>query len=118
MTLFKAATVSTVTNAVANKVEQSDIDAAIAALDKADSAVANQYVTAVSENDGIVTVTRKQIQYSEIAGTPTEKTTTFDAGEGLKAEGQDGGTVKYSFDDEYTFVIDCGSSTVNVDPVS
>ena len=110
----KAATVSTVTNAVANKVEQSDIDAAIAALDKADSAVANQYVTAVSENDGIVTVTRKQIQYSEIAGTPTEKTTTFDAGEGLKAEGQDGGTVKYSFDDEYIFVIDCGSSTKNV----
>ena len=110
----KAATVSTVTNAVANKVEQSDIDAAIAALDKADSAVANQYVTAVSENDGIVTVTRKQIQYSEIADTPTEKTTTFDAGEGLKAEGQDGGTVKYSIDDEYTFVIDCGSSTKNV----
>lgn len=114
----KAATVSTVTIAVANKVEQSDIDAAIAALDKADSAVTNQYVTAVSENDGIISVTRKQIQYSEIAGTPTEKTTTFTAGEGLKAEGSDGGTVKYSIDNEYTFVIDCGSSTVNVDPVS
>lgn len=114
----KAATVSTVTTAVANKVEQSDIDAAIAALDKADSAVTNQYVTAVSENDGIISVTRKQIQYSEIAGTPTEKTTTFTAGEGLKAEGSDGGTVKYSIDDDCTFVIDCGSSTVNIDPVS
>lgn len=114
----KAATVSTVTTAVANKVEQSDIDAAIAALDKTDSAVTNQYVTAVSETDGVISVTRKQIQYSEIAGTPTEKTTTFTAGEGLKAEGSDGGTVKYSIDDEYTFVIDCGSSTVNVDPVS
>lgn len=114
----KVATVSTVTTAVANKVEQSDIDAAIAALDKTDSAVTNQYVTAVSETDGVISVTRKQIQYSEIAGTPTEKTTTFTAGEGLKAEGSDGGTVKYSIDDEYTFVIDCGSSTVNVDPVS
>ena len=113
----KAATVSTVTNAVANKVEQSDIDAAIAALNKSDSAVANQYITAVSEANGVISVTRKQIQYSEIAGAPTEKTTTFTAGEGLKAEGQDGGTVKYSFDDEYTFVFDCGSSTVNVDPV-
>ena len=113
----KAATVSTVTNAVANKVEQSDIDAAIAALDKSDSAVANQYVTAVSEANGVISVTRKQIQYSEIADTPAEKTTTFTAGEGLKVEGQDGGTVKYSFDDEYTFVFDCGSSTVNVDPV-
>lgn len=110
----KAATVSTVTNAVANKVEQSDIDAAIAALDKADSAVENQYVTAVSENDGIIAVTRKQIQYSEIAGTPTEKTTTFTAGTGLSVTGADGGTVNYAFDDAVTFVIDCGSSTKNI----
>lgn len=112
------ATVSTVTEAVADKVEQSDITAAIQALDKTDAAVANQYVTAVSETDGIISVTRKQIQYSEIAGTPpAEKTTTFAAGEGLAVDGADGGTVTYSFDDDYTFIFDCGSSTVNVDPV-
>lgn len=45
--------------------------ALIATLDKPDSAVANQYVTAVSEEDGIITVTRKQIQYSEISNTPS-----------------------------------------------
>lgn len=103
-----------VNSAIAGKENAGVAAGLIAALDKADAAVSNQYVTAVSEADGIISVTRKQIQYSEIAGTPTEKTTTFTAGEGLKAEGQDGGTVKYSFNDEYTFVIDCGSATKNV----
>lgn len=40
----------------------------IAGLDKEDAAVANQYVTAVSETDGIITVTRKQIAASEVSG--------------------------------------------------
>lgn len=40
----------------------------IANLDKEDSAVANQYVTAVSEQDGVITVERKQIVASEISG--------------------------------------------------
>lgn len=40
----------------------------IAGLDKEDAAVANQYVTAVSEAEGIITVTRKQIAASEISG--------------------------------------------------
>ena len=104
----KVATVSTVNTAVSG---------AIADLDKPDAAVSNQYVTAVSETDGIISVTRKQIQYSEIAGTPTEKTTTFDADTGLKVTGQDGGTVKYSIDDAVTFIFDCGTATTNVDPI-
>ena len=40
----------------------------IANLDKEDSAVANQYVTSVSEQDGVITVERKQIAASEISG--------------------------------------------------
>lgn len=107
-----------VDSAIAGKENAGVAAGLIAALDKADAAVQNQYVTAVSETDGIISVTRKQIQYSEIAGTPpAEKTTTFAAGEGLAVDGADGGTVTYSFDDDYTFIFDCGSSTVNVDPV-
>lgn len=108
-----------VDSAIAGKENAGVAAGLIAALDKADAAVSNQYVTAVSEADGIISVTRKQIQYSEIAGTPpAEKTTTFAADTGLKVTGADGGTVKYAIDEAVTFVIDCGSSTVNVDPVS
>ena len=49
----KAATVSTVTNAIGK-------------LDKSDSAVANQVVSAVSETDGIITVTRRSLAASDI----------------------------------------------------
>jgi hypothetical protein len=37
----------------------------------ADTAVANEYVTAVDQKDGKVTVTRKQISYNELADLPT-----------------------------------------------
>ena len=108
-----------VDSAIAGKEDAGVAAGLIAALDKADAAVSNQYVTAVSEADGIISVTRKQIQYSEIAGTPpAEKTTTFAADTGLKATGADGGTVTYAIDEAVTFIFDCGSSTVNVDPVS
>lgn len=42
------------------------IQTAIQALDKADSAVAKQFVTAVSETDGIIAVTRAALQASDI----------------------------------------------------
>lgn len=51
----KAATMGSITNA-------------INALDKADEAVAHQFVTAVSEEDGIVTVVRAQPVVADIAG--------------------------------------------------
>lgn len=51
----KAATVSTVT-------------AAINALDKADSAVANQFVTAVKEENGVITVSRARPTAANISG--------------------------------------------------
>lgn len=42
------------------------IKAAIEALDKSDSAVANQFVTAVSETDGIISVTRRSLAADDI----------------------------------------------------
>ena len=83
----------------------------INSLDKADSAVSNQYVTAVSETNGIVTVSRKQVQWSEIAGKPT---TTYAAGTGLAVSGTSGGTVTYNIDDNTVFIFDCGTATTNI----
>src|SRR5699024_9314130 len=42
------------------------IQTAIQALDKADSAVANQFVTSVSETNGVVTVTRARPQIADV----------------------------------------------------
>lgn len=42
------------------------IQTAIQVLDKADSAVANQFVTSVSETDGVITVTRAALQAGDI----------------------------------------------------
>lgn len=47
------------------------IDAKIGALDAPDTAVTNKYVTAVSEENGKITVARKQISYNELANNPT-----------------------------------------------
>ena len=47
------------------------IDAKIGALDAPDTAVTNKYVTAVSEENGKITVARKQISYTELADKPT-----------------------------------------------
>lgn len=90
----------------------SALNAAIAGLDKADAAVANQYVTAVSETDGVISVTRKQIQYSEIAGTPSIPTPA--AGKLLDAAGTEIFNANQT-DDSTIIVIDCGSATELVD---
>ena len=90
----------------------SALTAAIAGLDKADAAVANQYITAVSETDGVVSVTRKQIQYSEIAGTPSIQTPA--AGKLLGADGVEIFNANQT-DDSTIIVIDCGSATELVD---
>ena len=47
------------------------IDAKIGALDAPDTAVTNKYVTSVSEENGKITVARKQISYTELADKPT-----------------------------------------------
>ena len=91
----------------------SALNAAIAGLDKADAAVANQYVTAVSETDGVISVTRKQIQYSEIAGTPAIPSAPA-AGKLLDATGTEIFNANQT-DDSTIIVIDCGSATDLVD---
>ena len=90
----------------------SALNAAIAGLDKADAAVSNQYVTAVSETDGVISVTRKQIQYSEIAGTPSIQTPA--AGKLLGADGTEIFNANQT-GDSTIIVIDCGSATELVD---
>ena len=47
------------------------IDAKINALDAPDAAVTNQYVTAVSEENGKITVSRAQVSYNQLANKPT-----------------------------------------------
>lgn len=51
------------------------IENAIAALDKADAAVANQFVTAVSEEDGVITVSRAALVAADIPELPISKIT-------------------------------------------
>ena len=58
-------------NGKADSAINSLIDTKINALDVGDSAETNKYVTAVSETNGKISVSRKQIAYSEISGTPT-----------------------------------------------
>lgn len=128
--LLKYGTVSTlsigdVTNlqtTLDNKLESADIaglattsalNAAIAGLDKADAAVANQYVTAVSETDGVISVTRKQIAWSEISGKPTIPSAPA-AGKLLDAAGTEIFNANQT-DNSTIIVIDCGSATELVD---
>ena len=47
------------------------IDAKINALDAPDAAVTNKYVTAVSEENGKITVSRAQVSYNQLADKPT-----------------------------------------------
>lgn len=64
------------------------ITTAIGKLDKADSAVDGEYVTAVSENDGIITVTRKALP---------SLTTQSESGKAITAITQNNGLVNVAF---------------------
>ena len=90
----------------------SALNSKIAGLDKADAAVANQYVTAVSETDGVISVTRKQISYNELADKPTIATPA--AGKLLDAAGTEIFNANQT-GDSTIIVIDCGSATELVD---
>ena len=97
------------TGALAGKEATGTAQGLIEALDVSDSAVANQYVTAVSETDGKIAVTRKQIAYSELSGAPT-----FTGSDGVKVTSQ-GGTVTIGLNkDEDVFIFNCGTSTENI----
>lgn len=97
------------------------IQTAIQALDKADSAVAKQFVTSVSETDGIISVTRAAlqatdiptIQQSQVNGLTTalgEKANTVDLAE-IATTGDAADLVQTP--GEY-LILNCGSSTVNI----
>ena len=88
------------------------ITTSIGALDKTDAAVANQYVTAVSETNGVISVTRKQIAWNEISGKPT--ITTPAAGKLLDAAGTEIFNANQTTNDTI-ICIDCGSATELVD---
>ena len=84
------------------------IASAIGALDKEDAAVANQFVTAVSEADGIITVTRAQPTIANVNGLQAALDAKVDA-EDLAEVATTG-----KMDDltqNATIVFDCGTST-------
>jgi hypothetical protein len=83
-------------------------DSKVNALDKEDSAVENQFVTAVSETDGIISVTRAQPTMENINGLPAALT--------KKANDADLASVAKSgkIDDltqTATIIFNCGSSS-------
>ena len=88
------------------------IASAIAGLDKADATVSNQYVTAVSQADGVISVTRKQISYNELTDKPS--IATPGAGKLLDAAGTEIFNANQTTNDTI-ICIDCGSATELVD---
>ena len=103
-------TASQVTNLTSTV--SSQIASAIAGLDKADATVSNQYVTAVSQADGVISVTRKQISYNELADKPS--IATPGAGKLLDAAGTEIFNANQTTNDTI-ICIDCGSATELVD---
>lgn len=59
----------TAINTINNTTIQAKIDAAIEGLDKADTAVAGEFVTAVSEENGIINVTRGKVNIKDLEQT-------------------------------------------------
>lgn len=104
--------VSGLTDKLGTFATTSALNAAIEALDKTDAAVSNQYVTAVSETDGVISVTRKQIAWSEISGKPT--ISTPGAGKLLDAAGTEIFNANQTTNDTI-ICIDCGSATELID---
>lgn len=104
--------VSGLTDTLSTFATTSALTTAIAGLDKTDAAVANQYVTAVSETDGVISVTRKQISYNELTDKPTIATPA--AGKLLDAAGTEIFNANQT-GDSTIIVIDCGSATELVD---
>lgn len=100
--------VTTIEGLVGETAVSEQINTAISNLDKEDNAVENQFVTAVSETDGVITVTRAQPVIANINGLQGELD--------KKANTEDLATVATSgkIDDltqTATIIFNCGSST-------
>ena len=97
------------------------IQTAIQALDKADSAVAKQFVTSVSEADGIIAVTRAALQASDIPTIEQSQVNGLTAALDAKANTDDLAEIATTGDagdltqtpGEY-LILNCGSSTINI----
>ena len=97
------------------------IQTAIQALDKADSAVAKQFVTAVSETDGVIAVTRAALQATDIPTIEQSQVNGLTAALDAKANADDFAEIATTGDagdltqtpGEY-LILNCGSSTVNI----
>ena len=88
------------------------ISTAIGALDKVDSAVANQFVNSVSEENGVITVTRAQPEISNVNG--------LQAALDLKANDSEISTVGKTGNitdliANGTIILNCGSSSEVID---
>lgn len=89
------------------------IQTAIQALDKADSAVTNQFVTSVSETNGVVTVTRARPQIADVQNlqsTLANKVNTSSLAD-IATTGNANDLIQTPGD---WIVFNCGSSTVNI----
>ena len=100
------------TAALSSKLDQTQVDArvnaAIGNLDKEDTAVANQVVTAVSETDGIITVTRRALTADDIPNLTASKITDL---EDIATTGNVNDLVQTEGD---ILIFNCGSSSVNI----
>lgn len=101
--------IANLTEDLASKATPAQITSAINALDKADSAVSNQFVTAVKQENGVITVSRAQPTVANING--------LNAALNLKADDADLKTVaKTGLIEDLTqgagyITFNCGSST-------
>lgn len=89
------------------------IQTAIQALDKADSAVTNQFVTSVSETDGVVAVTRAQPQIADVQNLQSTLDNKVDTSSlaDIATTGNVNDLIQTPGD---WIVFNCGSSTVNI----
>ena len=91
---------------------ETQITEAIAALDKEDAAVENQFVTEVSETDGVISVKRAQPTIANVNGLQgalDAKANDLDLAAIAKS-----GSVGDLQTDDYILIFNCGSATENI----
>ena len=100
---------------------ETQITDAIGALDKTDAAVENQFVTAVSQENGVITVTRGAIPAAAVPEIGQEKVTGLTTALAAKADASSLAAIATSGNMQDLgqtagdlMILNCGSSSVNV----
>ena len=100
---------------------ETQITDAIGALDKTDAAVENQFVTAVSQENGVITVTRRAIPAAAVPEIGQEKVTGLTTALAAKADASSLAAIATSGNMQDLgqtagdlMILNCGSSSVNV----